>query len=289
MSDEKHNPEYPNIQRLSHINLFRELEAEQTQRKERIKAMCNASYINAAYDGAMVLPSHRLYYCPTPKTACSSWQTMLATLAGDQNKIKKIHNRGYMYNLGIRYSNGTSNLGEGLGIKDYHSFAFVRHPLSRLLSAYLDKFTRDTFYTKYFLMKYGKFIVKRFRPNATSESLRRGHDVTFPEFLSYVISRKDIPIKMDTHWRPQHLMCHFCQIEYDFVGKLEQMSVHGRYILERFIGASDVELLISNTATRSNTEQGYYKDIPENMMTEIIDIYRKDFEYFDYDMTVPSW
>jgi Sulfotransferase family len=60
----------------------------------------------------------------------------------------------------------------------------------------------------------GRVIIRRYRPDATNDSLARGHDVTFDEFVQYL---GDHPYKknekpLDAHWRPFSELCLPCQV-----------------------------------------------------------------------------
>nr|KAG5689700.1 hypothetical protein BaRGS_006325 [Batillaria attramentaria] len=60
-------------------------------------------------------------------------------------------------------------------------FMFARDPFSRLWSAYVDKLMLPNYWHST-----GREIVAR-RPNATERSLQCGHDVSFREFVQYVV------------------------------------------------------------------------------------------------------
>ena len=103
-------------------------------------------------------------------------------------------------------------------LKEYAKFMFVRHPMERLVSAYRDKFVNNNrSQEKWFFSRYGRKIIKRYRANATRESFAKGHDVTFAEFVQYVIDlpRSNHHIMFDNHWRPMHDLCFPCAIQYD--------------------------------------------------------------------------
>ena len=76
-----------------------------------------------------------------------------------------------------------------------------------------------------FQLKYGRKIARIFRNNPSSESLKRGHDITFPEFLKYVLSAEEIERGVvDRHWTSYTNLCNPCSIDYDFIGKYETFS-----------------------------------------------------------------
>ena len=111
-------------------------------------------------------------------------------------------------------------------LKTYFKFLIVREPLDRLLSAYRNKFENKQ--NTYFHEKFGKLIVKRFRKNASNSS---GNDVTFAEFVEYILSPKTKK-PLNEHWRPIHELCSPCQIKFDMIGKFETLQHDSNYILK---------------------------------------------------------
>ena len=109
------------------------------------------------------------------------------------------------------------------------SVLFVRDPYARLLSSYMDKlFVPNTLFWK----KTGRYIISKFRPNASDNSLRCGHDVTFLEFIRYVIHSQETGKHRDGHFVPIHDHCNICHRHYDFIGHLETYIDDVSYILD---------------------------------------------------------
>lgn len=106
---------------------------------------------------------------------------------------------------------------------------FVREPYERLMSGYVDKlFSPNAAYWNFI----GRFIVKNFRKNPTNHSLNCGHDVTFPEFVQYFIHAQTANQRRDAHFVPSFEHCRPCEIEYDYIGKLETFKEDTFHILK---------------------------------------------------------
>ncbi|XP_062574292.1 carbohydrate sulfotransferase 13-like [Saccostrea cucullata] len=119
-------------------------------------------------------------------------------------------------------------------------FMFVREPFGRALSGYVDKlFAPNPVYWKIT----GRHVVRMVRgSNASELSLKCGHDITFPEFMKYlIISQKSLQFR-DRHFFPMHEHCFPCNINYDFIGKMETFREDVTFLLDSFNSAFDVEL-----------------------------------------------
>ena len=131
-------------------------------------------------------------------------------------------------------------------------------------------------------------ILRRYRSNWTQESLRRGNDVTFAEFISYVIDARSQRLR-DFHWAPQTAMCQPCRVRYDFVGHFETLRDDARYVIDRIGLASRVQF----PSTRPNRSARYaerrraaFATVPTTHIARLTEIYFADFAAFGYD--VPS-
>ena len=94
-------------------------------------------------------------------------------------------------------------------------FTFVRNPLARLASGYLNKFVRDRFDSEQW--------------EHTSPTLQRifganahplAHSISFVQFVEHVCETPDQ--QLDKHWRPMHT---FLNLDLDlFIGRVETIS-----------------------------------------------------------------
>ena len=158
-------------------------------------------------------------YCPIQKTGSTTWRALLLKVRKKMQLEAKRRSRIPKRKI--------SSLARSLVHKET-SFVFVREPYSRLMSAYVDKlFCPNTL----FWQGTGKYIVKNFRENPSKSSLRCGHDVTFPEFISYVIHAQETGAHRDGHFIPIHDHCDFCNANYDYIGHLETISEDLPYVL----------------------------------------------------------
>lgn len=161
--------------------------------------------------------NHNIVYCQIQKVGSTFLRKLLSSLF-KQSIIPKT--RPTFKRLDSRRKNtGFAELHSIIQSSD--KFMFVREPYSRVYSGYVDKlFSPNTLYWQLT----GKFIASKIRANANSQALRCGHDITFPEFVKYIIYSEKDHTHTDRHFTPMYEHCKPCQIPYDFIGKLEHIK-----------------------------------------------------------------
>ena len=127
-------------------------------------------------------------------------------------------------------------------------FLFVRDPYSRLVSGYLDKVVTAPGRWSYF----GRMVIKTQRTNATRRELECGSDVTFKEFIKYVIWAETTNRTRDIHFVPMHDLCAVCNINYDYIGHLETIR-------------EDLPFIVNSVGVRMNISE----NVNESMVNAI--------------------
>jgi len=111
-----------------------------------------------------------------------------------------------------------------------------------------------------------------------------GH-VTFSQFVQYVVDEWSSGRALDRHWRPQHEICNPCYVKYDFIGRFEDFSVDVKHVLA-ILNASNVMIPNSNSFKNvplSQERTRFYADVPHVLVRKLIQLYKVDYELFDYD------
>jgi hypothetical protein len=90
---------------------------------------------------------------------------------------------------------------------------------------------------------FGTHTIEHFRPNASNHSSVCGHDVTFAEFVKYVIRAEDKNIYQNEHFTPSFDQCSPCHIKYDIIGKMETFKQDIVYILNKAHAPGMIESL----------------------------------------------
>ncbi|KAM4628537.1 carbohydrate sulfotransferase 14 [Polymixia lowei] len=225
----------------------------------------------------LVNDEHRFLYCYVPKVACSNWKRVLKVLNGalesvDVN-IKMDHRSDLLFLSSLKPEEIRFRL------KHYFKFMFVREPMERLLSAYRNKFGEIQSYQK----KYGVEIIKRYRKGPAKDASATGDDVTFAEFVRYLLD-EDVE-RMNEHWMPVYNLCQPCAVPYDFIGSYEHLERDAEHVLQQIGAPPHVRFPERQTwykPVTAETLHYYLCKVPQKLLRELLPKYILDFSLFTY-------
>lgn len=223
-------------------------------------------------------------YCYIPKVACTNWKRVLMVLMGKTNATDPLdvdRTQAHHYKVFRRLNSYTRSEAEFM-LSNYTKFLFVRHPLERLLSAYRNKFVENLAINARFHTIYGRKIIKRYRINATKESLERGHDVTFDEFSRFVTDTEGPEKPLNEHWRPMVELCRPCEIKYDLIGKYETLDEDARLVLDTISPNRPLKFPTQPSANNSAVIKDFYRMLKPDLLQKIYGLFNLDFRIFDY-------
>ncbi|KAM8864127.1 carbohydrate sulfotransferase 11-like isoform 3-T13 [Spinachia spinachia] len=228
---------------------------------------------------------HSLIYCYVPKVACTNWKRVLMVLTSEGRYINPLAipaNEAHIAgNLRTLSEFTVPEINRRL--RSYLKFIFVRDPFERLVSAYRNKFTRS--YNTAFHKRYGTKIIRRNRPDPEPEALEKGSDVSFPEFVQYLVDpRTQREEPFNEHWERVHSLCHPCLIHYDVVGKYETLEPDSQAVLELAGVDGTLQFPSSGKSTRTdgNMAAHFFKHISPFYQKKLFNLYRMDFLLFNY-------
>lgn len=179
------------------------------------------------------IKSANMSYCAVQKASCTMWIRLIKFMDG-QNKetgnpmtLTKylIHNKGQQFHKKIKMKGP-----DAIFISRSLRVMTVRDPFTRLWSAYIDKFLLLDFWSSK-----GKQIIEMTRKHPKPLSTRCGHDVTFPEFIQYVIKigHQFTYLDQDKHWLPASDICDPCAFNPHIIGKQETFMADMKYTLKK--------------------------------------------------------
>lgn len=265
------------------------------ERQERLQYNCEleSSEIDTAalnpesFRNILVDDLHELLYCYVPKVACTNWKRVLMIATGKwsgNDPLEIPADQAHSPGTFRRLNNYTLPEIEKK-LATYDKLIVVRHPLERLLSAYRNKLeTKHEKSARYFQTRFGKKIVKKYRSNATEESLRNGDDVTFREFVEFVTDDTENGTQNE-HWRSIYDLCQPCVVNYNLVSKYESLVEDATEVLER-IGITSVSFPArppSGEPTSRKLDK-YYSTLSYKQLRKLADLYKLDLRLFDYSL-----
>lgn len=237
-------------------------DTEMLSRYLSIKNRCPEDGIKTVWQltkHTLISKRYKFSVCFAPKIGSTFWKTVMRLLQNeDLNEDKfttgllnlnkdEIHRVKLPWLSLLRHSEDVFSFP-----RSSRAVVFTRNPYTRLFSAYIDKL---------FLPSFWKFvgiaIVHRLRAEPSPESLECGHDVTFEEFLRYVIHVEETgqgtASICDDHWASVTSLCNVCRMNYDYIGKQESFINDTAYIfqqlgLDKFLLSS----LHSGTSVRNS-------------------------------------
>ncbi|XP_071963853.1 carbohydrate sulfotransferase 11-like [Antedon mediterranea] len=235
----------------------------------------------------LVNEEHKIVYCQTPKAGTVSWCRILLILAGYKNYTEVMNmtapevSSAWKTNVTIFQRFSYKKQREIMDT--YTKFMFVRHPFSRLLSAFNQKLGPH-------LQSYGRFqdifnqILKNFKWDHNDKS----QTVKFKDFLNLVINGS--ARHSSDHWREMYTVCYPCDVPYDIIGYFEDIENDSKYIFNltnihnlKFPRSTGAHLTNSSSKDILRNE---FSSIPIPILGELYNKFKYDFTLFGYDMPI---
>jgi len=110
-------------------------------------------------------------------------------------------------------------------------------------------------------------------------------NVTFPEFVAYVLWEREHRPQIDIHWRPQYDECQPCHIKYDYIAHYETIQDDAKDVLQKVSAGSDVEFPVGDSDYRQSSSRdhlGLFENVSVSDIKRILDYYRNDYNVFGY-------
>lgn len=221
--------------------------------------------------------------CLPTKTGCTNWQRGLVSLVKLGAKTpEELNDSEIFYDLD-RFPK-VNMIGERSlrsSKQGYLTMVNVRHPMSRLLSAWRDKFRKGHPWMRIIEPKFGKFLEKL----ETKDMSLELYEYSFDAFLE-LASASEYDFMRDQHWRSMAFHCGPCNNEYDFIVHQEHGSEEQDFILKALDVAGQTHIPGKYTTALKGYDEiiEKFEGISEYVIKELYKIYYQDFVYFGYEI-----
>ncbi|XP_002130571.2 carbohydrate sulfotransferase 8 [Ciona intestinalis] len=263
--------------------------------RDECKIVRNNKPLNFDKLGAFQYPwmyvnhEHKVVYCQIPKVGTSNWLKIFAVLESKMNKTSdlgsnKIHDVALPM---VSYLNRTTR---DYAMKHYTKFLVAREPFDRALSAYRDKFIPKEGYGRPMFAKLGKALIDRYR-NDSENPTRSNPFPSFSEYVKYLTDPKnsEVPTHYSEprHWQPQSDLCYPCNINYDYILRIENIEEESDYILRKVGAPAGVRYPEQKTKTSEEIKKDMmrvnYSQVPPADVNALFHYYGLDYQLFGYD------
>ena len=164
-------------------------------------------------------------------------------------------------------------------LRTYYKFTFVREPISRLVSAFLNKFREIPDFQR----RHGVEIIRKYRKNPPQ--FTQGDDVTFEEFVRSLLDK--LPEKFNEHWMPIEHLCHPCVVKYDFIGAYENLEAEANHVIRHVNASRRVAFPAPQSYYKpagSKKVQLLYNTLTPVQKQRLLQVFSFDFEAFNYEI-----
>ena len=146
-------------------------------------------------------------------------------------------------------------------------FCVVRHPYTRLISCYRDKFEREPRGAGY-------------RRKLRELGLPQGKRVSFAEFLEAV--GKQPQQLMNSHWRVQYYNVFLDMIRYDEIIRYEELPQRLPSLVAGLYPAANADVILSRHRHEQSSDELVDRYLTPDLKVLAQNIYARDFETFGY-------
>lgn len=253
-------------------------------------------YLNLVY-----IPKLNILYCDIPKAASTNLRRLIYVYLNQSNTFFNIDRKKIWidYNNFFKEYYLTENFQDLFKnrSKTLFKFLLVRHPFRRIFSVYNDKFVNNHIDDTLFGWKQlEEDILLQIQKNQTLLTIRRNDiKLDFRTFLLYIIDSIRKKQLINSHWEQIVQRCGICSINYDWIGKIENLDHDGKILMNKLNENSnkiDLEFP-SKELDKTEKSQKSLNDFElfelfrntiqnDNDFQVLIDYYKPDFEMFEY-------
>ena len=236
-----------------------------------------------------VFAKKRFAYCPVGKCATRTMKCVLYKLATNHTNRVDISTMKPSHVLRVLRQNGIQKLENPppATFQDYRKLAIIRNPIDRIVSAYTDKILHRN------QSDGGRAFAE------WQQAHERHSNATTTTFQRFVTGLLSTTLR-DRHWNPFNNVCHFDQIDYDDVIRIETFQHDMEPVLVNYFKSnwSIVTHSLGNVNRKKTVETptqhvtprylAIFEQIPKQDLIALKDMYRLNMLLYGYDFDVDT-
>ena len=124
----------------------------------------------------------------------------------------------------------------------------------------------------------------------------------FPKFISRILSEWRLKKSANEHWRPYYINCDYCDIKYDFIGRVESFESDFMFLskvanfnltslppdaIHHHPSGSDERYAVPKKKSKEEKDakvKNYFSLLSKVQLKELYEMYKVDFEMFGYKL-----
>ncbi len=253
----------------------------------------------------VVLKSHKLLFFTVPKNSCTEWKRLFRRMMNHSNWAKKSPHDPAQNGLKYLGSFSRSKQEEFMTSPDWTRAIFVRDPMQRLLSAFLDKaYGRERYIHR-------RCCKKTPRTNSTESykkqcellrSLKQKRKLPTPAEFPFKTFVQEFMVQFqDDHWKPQSQRMKYGNWQFiNFIGYFDTLERDARCLLER-IGAweeygangwgnyGNESFLHGNRAVHATGAGDHFEEyFTPDLMQDVLTYLQPDYDHPLFNFTRPD-
>jgi hypothetical protein len=211
---------------------------------------------------------------------------MVKASGSDLGNVTKlaVHQPTFMKDHGVRMLGSYPRQQQTYMLQNYYKVIVVKHPFSRLVSMWRDKFLPGDSPYRY---KLGRVIMDTVRNRTQVKGGYWRKRPQFHEVMRYLAATN----KKDRHWNPYDQFCDPCSVEWDAILRTETLVQESHLLLDKLNLSKElnhsIPLMHSNTkdikdlyATSSHLP--VFRNVSTDAMSYLIATYGADLDQFGY-------
>ena len=225
-------------------------------------------------------------FCYVPKVGCSKWKYTFLLLSGivsfDEIPSRKVLRQA-------KKLSGLRKMERQKRLANYYKYAFVRNPMERLVSAYIDKIAKPLNISMIEITRVEKYkanILRTLRTEEYNVWLKNDTSRTiYPTFSEYIQYFNMVNLKRtNEHFRPVIHLCHPCIINYNFYGNFKLLPKDANAVIEHFkLNSSyyDDKSFISHMSyNTSDVVTRYFSELTTSQKEALFHLYADELDFY---------